>query len=140
MISKGMVLLGSIFVPGFVPVVEVEPTLRPVDDGTARTMLASMSFAGFFDDLELNRKSDAASVTGTAMTGVICSTTTEAVERGGKPLSESVTRYRIRHGIEVFCCASRMAAASESVLFCSHTGSITVFQKSVELFVDGCKK
>src|SRR5262245_23903334 len=85
-------------------------------------------------------KSDAGSSTGTAITGVICGTTTASVEIGGRKRSQYVTRYMIRHGTDLCCCASRIAPASASSLFASQTGSTTSLQNVSAFSSRGCRK
>ena len=91
--SKGMTLLGRIGVPALGPLVGVEPALSPEAVGCARTTFASMSLAGLWAGcgstaMFWNRKSDAASSTGTAITGVICGTAAEAAVIGGRKRCE----------------------------------------------------
>jgi hypothetical protein len=74
------------------------------------------------------------------MTGVIEGITTEVGESGGRNLSESVTRYRMRQGMEELLWAVRSAAAFASGLFASQTGSTTVFQKLSEFAWLGWRK
>src|SRR5579872_5210380 len=84
--SKGMTLLGR----------TVDPTaaaLFPEAVGAARTTFASISLFGLragrgSRETSLNRKSDAAFRTGTAMIGVMLGTTIAAFETGGRKRSE----------------------------------------------------
>ena len=110
----------------------------------SRTTLASISLTGLCAGPELvgvwKRKSRAGLSTGTAMTGVICGVDDGFVGDGRKEalgVGDAIEQAPWDGGIAL--CGAQ-AAASGSGLLVSQMGSMTVFQKSSELFCVGCRK